>query len=293
MSNKGNKYKVGVLVIFSILALFISLLSLGITKYFRKTYPFMTIVRSSVQGLQKGAKVRYKGVTVGSVKDIQLNTIGTNNDIFIIMEFDPTVFLKSSRLINGDKMLSNDTFISVLNKSISKGLRCQLNYEGITGQQYVEISYFDPKLYPVKDEEDLKLFPNHPPFLPSVESASVSNILIETQTAVQKIAKIDFEKISKEMEQLLSSMTELIDNKDIHDSIRDIKEISNNLKQLTLRLNNALDEDRINEITQKINNAADNFNRVLVSSNALIDYIERNPQSLLKGKAEKPVVDHE
>jgi len=293
MSNKGNKYKVGVLVLVAILALFLSLLSLGVTKYFRKTYPFMTIVRTSVQGLQKGAKVRYKGVSVGNVKDIQLNTIGTNNDIFIIMEFDPTVFLKSSRLINGDKILSNDNFISVLNSSISKGLRCQLNYEGITGQQYVEISYFDSKIYPVKQEEDLKLFPNHPPFIPSVESASVSNILIETQTAIQKIAKIDFEKISKDMERLLSSMTELIDNKDIHDSIRDIKEISDNLKQLTFRLNNALDEDRINGITQKINNAANNFNKALVSANSFLDYLERNPQSLIKGKPDRPVVEHE
>jgi len=290
MSNKGNKYKVGLFVLLSTLALFASLLSLGISKYFRKTYPFMTMVRTTVQGLQKGAKVRYKGVTVGSVKDIQLDAIAVNNDIFIIMEFDPTAFSKSSRLINGDKLFSNDNFINVLNNNIKKGLRCQLNYEGITGQQYIEISYFNPKDYPF---DEIKLFKEHPPYIPSVESASVTNILLETQTAVKKIAKIDFEKISGDMEKLLASMTALINNKDIKASICDIKEIGENLKKLTFRINNALDEERITTITEKINNAANNFNKVLISTNTLIEYLERNPQSLLKGKPERPVVEHE
>ena len=81
MSNKGNKYKVGILVFISFLALILSLLSLGITKYFRKTYAFMTVVNTSVQGLERGAKVKFKGVTVGQVKQIQLDSESKNNNI--------------------------------------------------------------------------------------------------------------------------------------------------------------------------------------------------------------------
>lgn len=68
MSNVGNKYKVGVLVIIAFTLLLLSLLSLGVVKYFRKTFEFYTIVESSVQGLEKGAKVKIKGVPVGLPK---------------------------------------------------------------------------------------------------------------------------------------------------------------------------------------------------------------------------------
>jgi paraquat-inducible protein B len=292
MSNKGNKYKVGVLVIGSTIALFISLLSLGVLQYFQTTYPFMTVIKTSVLGLQKGCKVTFKGVKVGSIKDIQLDTIGTNNDIYVIMEFDPKAFLKSSKFMksNDSISLSNEQFIKIIKEKIKQGLRCQVNYEGITGQQYIEISYFDIKEHPIKK---IELFENHPPYIPSVESASVSNILAESQKAIQKIAKVDFEKISKDLENVLASTSKLLNNENLQESIKDIKEISNNLKLLTGRLNVALNENRITNISDKLNESLKNFNQVMLSTNSLINYLEQNPQSLLKGKPNRPVVNHE
>ena len=72
MSNIGNKYKVGVFAIVAFAILILGLISLGTFKYFRTTYSFMTAVSTSVQGLEKGAKVKIKGVTIGSVDKIQL-----------------------------------------------------------------------------------------------------------------------------------------------------------------------------------------------------------------------------
>ena len=295
MSNKGNKYKVGVLVFVSFLALMISLLSLGITKYFRKTYEFMTVVNTSVTGLEKGAKVKFKGVTVGQVKKIQLDVANDNNNIFIIMEFDPKAFAQSSApTTSNDGMDEFEEgeliFRENLSKNVTKGLRCQLQYLGITGSQYVEISYFDPDKHPVKE---IELFPEHPPYLPSVETVSVTNILSEAQEAVTKIAKVDFEKISNQINEFLSSANKLIKNKQTEETINDLREISSNLKNLTNRLNRSLDEKRVAEILDKFNRTIDNINRMVNSTTALVDYLEKNPESLLRGKPEKPVVEHE
>ncbi|HPN85127.1 MAG TPA: MlaD family protein, partial [Victivallales bacterium] len=64
----------------------ISLISLGMLKYFRESYEFFTIVESSVQGLEKGAKVKLKGVTIGQVSKIQL---ASDRSVHIYMSFDP------------------------------------------------------------------------------------------------------------------------------------------------------------------------------------------------------------
>jgi len=293
MSNKGNKYKVGVLVFISFLALIISLLSLGVTKYFRKTYKFMTVVSTSVQGLESGAKVKLKGVSVGQVKKIQLDTENESNRIFIIMEFDPKAFAQSSApsslpqfnaLEEGELLFRKN-----LKENIKKGLRCQLQYQGITGTQFIEISYYDAKKYPVKD---IKLYTNHPPYLPSVESVSVTNILAEAQDAVKKIAKINFVKISKQIEEFLAAANKLVKDKDTIETMKDLKEISSNLKILTSRINRTLDEKRMTEFSDKFNLTLKNINRMVASTTTLVEYLERNPESILRGKPERPVVDH-
>ena len=55
MSNKGNKYKVGVFTIVSIVLFVVAMIALGIMSNFKEKYRFMTVVTSSVQGLEKGA----------------------------------------------------------------------------------------------------------------------------------------------------------------------------------------------------------------------------------------------
>lgn len=293
MSNKGNKYKVGILVFVTFIALIISLLSLGITKYFRKTYEFMTVVDSSVQGLEKGAKVKFKGVTVGQVKKIEIVTGEGSNSIYIIMEFDPKAFAQSSAPTeknNYDYFEEDELqFRQNLSKNIIKGLRCQLQYLGITGSQYVEISYHNPKKYPVKD---VKLYPSHPPYIPSIESVSVTNILSEAQDVVTKIAKIDFEKISKQIEQFLTAANRLVEDKDMMETMKNLKDISLNLKTLTDRLNKTLNEKKMTEFSEKFNQTIKNINSMVLSTRSLVEYLEKNPESLLRGKPERPVVDH-
>jgi phospholipid/cholesterol/gamma-HCH transport system substrate-binding protein len=294
MSNRGNKYKVGILVFVAFFALILSLLSLGITKYFRETYEFMTMVNSSVQGLEKGAKVKFKGVTVGQVTKIQLDSESESNNIFIIMEFDPKAFAQNSaptdkgipKVFDEGELL----FRKDLSKNVKKGLRCQLQYLGITGSQYIEMSYYDPEKNPVKN---VKLYQDHPPYLPSIESVSVTNILAEAQDAVKKIAKINFEKISKEIEKFLVAANKLINDKDTQATMKDMQEISANLKILTARLNKTLNEKNMAEFSDKFNQTINNINSMVVSTRALVEYLEKNPESVIRGKPQRPIVEHE
>ena len=67
---------------------------------FRRTHRYVLFFKSNVEGLRVGAPVKFKGVEVGSVKEIRLglqNTLGPTNqrgsfgeiEIPVLIELDP------------------------------------------------------------------------------------------------------------------------------------------------------------------------------------------------------------
>ncbi|HCE44556.1 MAG TPA: hypothetical protein DET40_13500 [Lentisphaeria bacterium] len=350
MSNLGNKYKVGVLAITAFTLLIIALVALGSFKYFKRSYSFMTIVASSVQGLEKGAKVKIKGVTVGSVGKIQLGP--DMKEIQVYMNFDPDAFCKATKKKSELKLMSEkqamESFSEKIDEHVEKGLRCQLQYGDITGTLFVDIAIFDPK---ENKPIEFDLPEDHPPYIPSIPTVSIESIITEVHKATQNVAKMDLQKISDQLNQFLEKANKIIDEKQIKDIVSQIESISGSLKDLSSRVNDAMSRERIDEIMSNVNKSFESFNKTLdavnklaestnkeikdadipgltdkartlietsdqtvrnidtlrgelkknivdlnetlQSAKQLIDYLERNPSSLLTGKPDKPVVDPE
>ena len=207
------------------------------------------------------------------------------------MAFDPKAFAKNSAPgPDHEKTAVDDDalfFRRNLARNVKKGLRCQLQYQGITGNQYIEISYYDPAKFP---EKKYPLYPGHPPYLPSVQSVTVTNILADIQDTVQKISKIDYEKISEEIQAFLKSANSLINDQNLAETMKDLKDISTNLKLITNRLNKTLNAKKITEFSNKLDATLNNINKMVISTTTLVRYLEENPDSLLRGKSGKPVV---
>ncbi len=339
MSNLGNKYKVGALVIAGSAILVLGLLSLGALKHFRKTYEFCTVVSSSVQGLDKGSKVKLKGVPVGEVSKIQI--MENLNDIIITMKFDREAFARSYV----DKLEANNSSGKLLSDEdskelLDKGLRCELKYDGITGNLYVEIDFFDPEKNPGAKFE---LPPDTPLYIPSVRSTTISSLMEEAQKAITKIGKVNFEGLSNRLETFLDGADKLLNDKRVTSTLDQVTTITANLDQITQTLKGGLTAERLETFIKDIKETIDNVNGAvnavrnsieaakipetaekgrnildsserfvkgadalrselaasLVKLNAtldaartLLDYIEKNPNSMISGKPEKPLVDH-
>ncbi len=261
MSNTGNKYKVGLLFILSTTLLVFGLFSLGLMQIFREKYEFMTVVESSVQGLDKGSKVKLKGVTVGQVSKIQISE--DNNLVYIFMDFDPYAFDKSS--VKNIKIIGTKEASALFEKQlkigVEKGLRCQMQYGGITGDMYIELSFFDPKTLISKD---YKLPEDHPPYIPSIPTPSIENVLDNIQKATKKISEVDFIKISKEIEDFLSTARELMNNRNIESTMQEVNEISINLKQISENIKDSVTKKKIDEILDKIDKTFENVNQTVL-----------------------------
>ena len=354
MSNLGNKYKVGVFAVTAFVILIIGLVSLGTFKYFRQTYDFMTVVTASVQGLEKGAKVKIKGVTIGSVAKVQLSP--DMGQIYIYMKFDRDAFARatSKKLIKDSdlKHMSRQQVLDVFSESMSehvrKGLRCQLMYGDITGNLFVELAMFDPDKNP---PQDMDLPEGHPPYVPSLPTVTIGNIMDEIHRATENIAQMDLKKVSEQMNAFLEKANSILNEQDFRKIVKEVESISSNLAELILTVKDVLDKKRLEEMTQNVQKTFDNFNSTLdaiekladdtsselkntklaetsekarnlldSSNNAvknldslraelrndmndlkntlksakdLLDYLERNPSSLISGKPDKPVVEPE
>src|SRR5258708_15365338 len=70
MSAQANFFKIGIFVIGATIALVFLLVMLGAGKLFQSKIVIETYFNESVQGLDLGSKVKYRGVIVGEVKSI-------------------------------------------------------------------------------------------------------------------------------------------------------------------------------------------------------------------------------
>ena len=68
-----DKFKLGLFVTISFLLLCILFLVFGLFDFVNTKVPVFTLFQESVQGLESGALVKYRGVPIGKVTDITLS----------------------------------------------------------------------------------------------------------------------------------------------------------------------------------------------------------------------------
>lgn len=326
MSNKANYYRVGLFVTLAAVLFVIGMIALGIMNHFKPKFEVMTLVENTVQGLDIGSKVKFRGVTVGKVTDIIISPDG-GGEIYIYMEFIPkTISLKQTKLYR--EMLKHENhekaFRKLIEEGVKAGTRCQLNYEGISGGLYVEINRYDPKQYPLKD---IQLLPDSPPYIPSIPIVSIGTIFDRIDDSLKKISHVDFEKISRLLEDSLESANKIMKDNNITQAINEIKQLSENLREISGSFKGSFDKEKVEALSKRINNIISNIeentqkfntfisdadsvmkkseiprisddfrnslrvlNETLFSAKTLMDYLEKHPESFIRGKNGERVV---
>lgn len=118
MATEAHKFQVGVFVVTAITIAVGAAIWLGASRFFEETKTFVTYFSESVQGLDPGAAVKYRGVPAGRVQ--QIDIAPDRYLIEVVMEIDTNIA----------KALERD-----------QTLRAQLELSGITGLRYVEIDH--------------------------------------------------------------------------------------------------------------------------------------------------------
>ena len=245
----------GVFILSGVLLLLVLLFFLGLSDLFTHKVPMRTGFTESIQGLSKGSAVKYRGVQIGTVSDIAI--LVKENIIQVDMEIDPKNFARDHRY----NELSDEEFRRFFRTEIKeKGLRARLEMLGITGMKYIDFDYFAPPGTSLPPEP-LFAGKKRVIFVPGVPS-QLKNITGTLTTAVDRLSKIPFERISDQLENALTNMGQILGSQEIRLAISRINDTADNLEKSSHAIANVLSEERMQKLT-------DQFEKILTNVNDL------------------------
>lgn len=256
----------------------------------------------SMRGLAKGAPVTILGLQTGEVTDVgfdlEPDTLKLRGRVEVVAYPERLVArLRGQQSATGGTIVRSEQQSHAFFQRMieERGLRAQLRSGSlITGQLYVALDFFpDAKKAEVDWSKEAPVIPTVPSTLPDLE-AKVSSILA-------KLDKLPYEAIAKDVEKTLDSLNKAI--KDVDKAVEHIDsgltpELKSAIKELHKTLATA---DRVLKNTDatllgkdapgqlELRDTLQEVSRAARSFRELTDYLERHPESLVRGKGgEKP-----
>jgi ABC-type transporter Mla subunit MlaD len=171
---------------------------------------FESYFEESVQGLELGAPVKFRGVTVGRVTEIGL----VSSRYFLDRPVD--IHSATFRLVYVRYLIDIGRVGSpgALEDVIAAGLRAHLASQGITGLSYIELDFVDPKQYPpgtVPWTADYAIIPTVPSTLAQVQDAA--------QTLLARINAVDIVALSHSAQLVLDDLHTQLTSGDAHQAL--------------------------------------------------------------------------
>ena len=198
MSAKANNFKLGLFILIAVGLGVCGVLVLGAARLFERKVIIETYLVQSVQGIDVGSKVKYRGVTIGHVRSIgfarnHYTTGDTNQNqhSYVVLELE----LKTVPF----GAMTMESLKENLPSEVRHGLRARLTAQGVTGISYIEIDYLDPERYPPLT---IGWEPEHP-YLPSAGSA-LAQIVSSAEAVFSELERIDFERIANSVEKVIA-----------------------------------------------------------------------------------------
>jgi paraquat-inducible protein B len=138
MSMRANPTAIGAFLIGALVLTVAGTVTLASAAWFESRATFASFFQESVNGLEKGAPVKFQGVPVGNVTGILIQIDERDRTFQVPVEYE----IDLKRLTTQLGTFVNLADPAVLRRQIGQGLRAQLQMESmVTGKLYIELSY--------------------------------------------------------------------------------------------------------------------------------------------------------
>jgi paraquat-inducible protein B len=199
MSASPNYFKLGLFVLAGIVIGLIGLLLLGVGHTLKKPLLVETYLDQSVQGLEVGSRVKYRGVDFGSV-----HSIGFSRDRYEVGRPPELqrgyVMIEVAIAKEAYESMDREAFLEMLRADVRRGLRFRLNALGITGLSYLELDFIDPRRYP---SLDVTWTPEHV-YIPSAPG-TLTKLLSSVEQVFRKLESVDLALVLTNLNRLLTT----------------------------------------------------------------------------------------
>lgn len=209
MATEASKFQVGIFVIVAVVIGVAGAIWLGASRYFEKSTPLLSYFSESVQGLEPGAAVKYRGVPAGRVETI---AIAPDGDLIQVTMSLDTEFAES---VGRDETL-----------------RAQLQLTGITGLRYVEIDrHTGDALY---KWPKLSFKPPHPVIKSTPSSFKAVQDALED--IYDRVMSVDLEGVANDLRATLQAADQLLRDERVPHVLTNLAEVSDSAARVTANL---------------------------------------------------------
>lgn len=240
MSKRSSPTLIGFFVLGAIALAIIGIGALASNSYFSQRATFISYFDESVNGLDVGAPVKFKGVPIGRVADIRLR-VDLQNKTFqvpVLYEID----LEPVTDTTGVTIDLSDP--RVLREQVDRGLRAQLQLESfVTGKLYVELTFVSnpgspnyaqassrypevpTELSPLAQlgEEAESLVANLQSFDVSTINENLVTLLVKANS---KVEQLDMGRINTEVIETITAARDLVESQELRGAMRDVPRLS-------------------------------------------------------------------
>ncbi len=191
---KASYFKIGLFIIVGTILGAIGVVALGVGTIFQKKVMVETYIDESVQGLDVGSSVKFRGVQVGKVETISLTSAEyptKRRYVLVRIGLTTKIFLADA---------GSPSFLA----EVEKGLRVRLASQGVTGAAYIEADYQDPARNPALEID----WQPHYPYVPSSRSR-ITQLSESVEKILRSVEDIDVGRLVDGLEKSLLTITKV------------------------------------------------------------------------------------
>jgi paraquat-inducible protein B len=249
---------------------------------------YISYFSDSIRGLSVGAQVEFRGFVIGEVRSIEMEFDRETREIRFPVEFALYRDVLPARIARAEKAggvpIDSD---ALYQRAVEKrGLRAQLKTGNLlTGQKYLAMDFVKDAppvtMQSIKDQHGNRILPTTPGSFDELQE-SLSSI-------AKKIDKIPFDQLVGDIRQTLKQLQVSLKNADklmgnLNDSVApEVTATLNEVKRTMKGANEVLASD--SPLQQDLRGTLAELNRAAASLRLLTDFLQRHPESLIRGKA--------
>lgn len=229
MATEARKFQLGVFIISATVIAVATLIWLGASRFFERTTRMVTYFSESVQGLEPGSAVKYRGVPAGRVEQIEI----APDEVLVQVEMSI-----ESDLV---ELISDDPT-----------MRAQLQLAGITGLRYIEIDrHIGDQLtrYP-----ELSFEAPHPVIRSAPSSFKAIQAALED--IYKQVMAVDLGAISNDIRATLNSANAILEDERIPRILENLQTVTTVAQSLTKDLREKTADLELEPAVEKLTEAS-------------------------------------
>jgi paraquat-inducible protein B len=257
MAAPTNHWKLGLFVVVGFAVAMGTIVALGARSLEKKTVNYRSYFDESVQGLDVGSPVKFRGVTIGSVSVIGVAPDHRHVEVACELAVDALNELGLT-IAGGDRKAPRI--------AVPPELRVQLGSSGITAVKFILIDFFSTKDNPI---EPLP-FPVPDNFIPSARS-TMKNVEDSVVHAVDR-----FPEVADQLVLVLGHINRVLEDVDVH-------HLPDRLGATLSRADRAMEEVQVAvrgvnspKLSAEAQQTLESLNGTVTRMNSLIDRVQRD-----------------